>query len=495
MCLTIRPSSKTHSSFSSSSSTIATRMINCILLSVFIFLVYLLISVSRHHQSKDSLHAYFSSSDQDHSQNLTKIDHIVFGIGSSTISWPARRQYVKLWWDSQRMRGCVFLERPLSSYKNHTDSHLLPPLCVSEDTSRFRYTWRGGDRNAIRIARCVLETVRQFNSSSKEVRWYVFGDDDTIFIPENLARTLSKYDHTSWYYIGSNSEIHHQNSVFGHDMAFGGGGFALSSSLANVLARNFDSCLERYPHLYGGDSRIHACVLELGVGLSHEPGFHQQFDVRGNALGILTSHSTRPLVSLHHMAHIDPIFPNSTTFSAVRHLFSAVELDPLRIFQLSVCYDRWYSWTISVSWGYTVQIDGRHMFLRDVLRAQETFRPWQQSGGLSSVYTFNTREIHDDPCQRPVTFFMQHVSYNRDNGTITSVYKQAYQNCTYNPISSPRKIQEIRVFSTRLDPDIRQLKAPRRQCCDILPTSSTGGKIMEIGIRDCKEDELIYIHP
>ncbi|KAL1191447.1 hypothetical protein V5N11_034042 [Cardamine amara subsp. amara] len=494
MCLTIRPSSKTHSSFSSSSSTIATRMINCILLSVFIFLVYLLISVSRHHQSKDSLHAYFSSSDQDHSQNLTKIDHIVFGIGSSTISWPARRQYVKLWWDSQRMRGCVFLERPLSSYKNHTDSHLLPPLCVSEDTSRFRYTWRGGDRNAIRIARCVLETVRQFNSSSKEVRWYVFGDDDTIFIPENLARTLSKYDHTSWYYIGSNSEIHHQNSVFGHDMAFGGGGFALSSSLANVLARNFDSCLERYPHLYGGDSRIHACVLELGVGLSHEPGFHQ-FDVRGNALGILTSHSTRPLVSLHHMAHIDPIFPNSTTFSAVRHLFSAVELDPLRIFQLSVCYDRWYSWTISVSWGYTVQIDGRHMFLRDVLRAQETFRPWQQSGGLSSVYTFNTREIHDDPCQRPVTFFMQHVSYNRDNGTITSVYKQAYQNCTYNPISSPRKIQEIRVFSTRLDPDIRQLKAPRRQCCDILPTSSTGGKIMEIGIRDCKEDELIYIHP
>jgi len=58
-------------------------------------------------------------------------------------------------------------------------------------------------------------------------------------------------------------------------MAFGGGGYALSSSLANVLARNFDSCIERYPHLYGGDSRVYACVLELGVGLSKEPGFHQ----------------------------------------------------------------------------------------------------------------------------------------------------------------------------------------------------------------------------
>ncbi|EOA37641.1 hypothetical protein CARUB_v10012119mg [Capsella rubella] len=458
MYLPFRPVSKTHSS-SSSSSTIATRMINCILLFAFIFLVYLFISASRLH-SKNLIHAcYSSSSDQDQSKSLiTKIDHVVFGIGSSTNSWPARREYVKLWWDAQKMRGCVFVDRPLPSSENHTDSSdLLPPVCISQDTSRFRYTWSGGDRNAIRIARCVLETVTLFNASSEEVRWYVFGDDDTIFIPENLARTLSKYDHTSWHYIGSSSEIYEQNSVFGHNMAFGGGGFALSSSLANVLARNFDSCIERYPHLYGGDSRVHVCVLELGVELSREPGFHQ-FDVRGNALGILTSHSTRPLVSLHHMAHIDPIFPNSTTFSAVRHLFSAVELDPLRIFQLSVCYDRWYSWTISVSWGYTVQIDSRHLLLTDALRTQETFQPWQNSGGLASVYTFNTREIHPDPCQRPVTFYMQHVSSSPHNGTIISVYKQAYENCTYDPITSPRKIKEIRVFSNRLDLDIRQLQ-------------------------------------
>ncbi|KAF3571903.1 hypothetical protein F2Q69_00063783 [Brassica cretica] len=483
-----RPVSKTHPS---SSSTISARMINCIILSVLISLVYILVSLSVPSlQSKDTIRAYFISA-QDHDQSLTEIDNIVFGIGSSTKWWPTRREYVKLWWDARRMRGCVFVDRPLSSLENHTDSHLLPPICVSEDTSRFRYTWRGGDRNAIRIARSVLETVRMFNTSSEEVRWYVFGYDNTMFVPENLARTLSKYDHTSWYYIGANSEIYHQNSKFGHDMAFGGGGFALSSSLANVLAKNFDSCIERYPHLYGGDSRIHACVLELGVGLTHEPGFHQ-FDVKGNALGILTSHSTRPLVSLHHEAHIDPIFPNSTTFTAFRHLFSAVEVDPLRIFQLAVCYDRWYSWTISVSWGYTVQIEGRHLYLRDVLRTQET---WKPSGGLASVYTFNTREVHPDPCQRPVTFFMEHVSSSPGDGTIKSVYKQAYENCTYDPISSPRKLEEIRVFSTRLDPDIRQLKAPRRQCCDILPTSSTGGKVMEIGIRECKEDEFIYIHP
>lgn len=135
MCL-FRAASKTHPS--SSSSIISTRMINCILLSVLFFLVYFLasLSVSRL-QSKDTINAYFSPS-QDRSQSLTKLDHIVFGIGSSTNSWPARKEYVKLWWDTQRMRGCVFVDRPLSSLENHKDSHLLPPVCVSEDTSRFR---------------------------------------------------------------------------------------------------------------------------------------------------------------------------------------------------------------------------------------------------------------------------------------------------------------------------------------------------------------------
>lgn len=134
----LRPVSKPHSSSSSSSSTIATRIINCILLFVFIFLVYLVVSVTRL-QSKDTIHTHLSSS-QDQSQiSLTKIDHIVFGLGSSTKSWPARREYVKLWWDAKRMRGCVFVDQPLSSSdQNHTDSYLLPPVCVSEDTSRFR---------------------------------------------------------------------------------------------------------------------------------------------------------------------------------------------------------------------------------------------------------------------------------------------------------------------------------------------------------------------
>ncbi|KAH9744414.1 hypothetical protein KPL70_003695 [Citrus sinensis] len=58
-------------------------------------------------------------------------------------------------------------------------------------------------------------------------------------------------------------------------MAFGEAGFAISSPLAKVLAKVFDSCVERYPHLYGSDSRVYSCLAELGVGLTREPGFHQ----------------------------------------------------------------------------------------------------------------------------------------------------------------------------------------------------------------------------
>lgn len=203
----------------------------------------------------------------------TSLEHLVFGIASSQDSWQEKKNYVKLWWNPQRMRGCVFIDSMAASNESsYNGSSSLPPLCISEDTSRFRYTYRGGLRSAIRLARVVLETVALNHSGA---RWLVFGDDDTVFFPENLVKTLSKYDHELWYYIGTNSEIHEQNQFFSFDMAFGGAGFAISYPLAKVLAKVLDSCLERYPHLYGSDSRVYTCLAELGVGLTHESGFHQ----------------------------------------------------------------------------------------------------------------------------------------------------------------------------------------------------------------------------
>ncbi|XP_028796564.1 uncharacterized protein LOC114752009, partial [Neltuma alba] len=336
-----------------------------------------------------------------------------------------------------------------------------------------------------RVARVVAETVALNHS---DVRWYVFGDDDTVFFPENLLKILSKYDHELWYYIGAHSESYEQNRFFGFGMAFGGAGFAISSSLAKVLAKVFDSCIERYPHLYGSDGRVYSCLTELGVGLTHEPGFHQ-FDMHGNMFGLLAAHPVTPLLSLHHLDYTDPVFPNMTKTQALGRLFEAANVDSQRIMQQTVCYDRWFSWTISVSWGYAVQVFPNHMFLPDALSVQQTFRQWKKGSAFAGAFTFNKKDPHPDPCKRPTIFYLDSLSSGQD--VITSNYTRHYQNCSYDS-ASPRKMKTIKVVTNKLDLNIKQLQAPRRQCCDVLP--STARDSMEIAIRECKEDELIYMH-
>ncbi|KAE9593053.1 hypothetical protein Lal_00029068 [Lupinus albus] len=433
-----------------------------------------------------------SSSSQDVSTpppttTTTTLDHLVFGIASSKRSWPKRKEYVKLWWQpNNAMKGCVFVDS-IPDEKGHVenDTSSLPPLCVSQNTSHFRYTCKGGLRSAIRVARVVAETVALNHS---DVRWYVFGDDDTVFFPENVVKTLSKYDHELWYYIGAHSEVYEQNRLFGFGMAFGGAGFAISSSLAKVLVKVFDSCIERYPHLYGSDGRVYSCLAELGVGLTHEPGFHQ-VDLKGNAFGLLAAHPVTPLLSLHHPDYTDPIFPNMTTSQALKHLFKVVNVDSQRVLQQTICYDRWFSWTISVSWGYAIQVFPNHMFLPDVLSVQETFKQWRKGNMLAKSYTFNTKEPHRDPCRRSTIFYLDNVSSGKD--AIITSYKRSFQNCS-NDVASPRKLEGIRVISDKLNLDIKQLQAPRRHCCDVLPSSAHDQ--LEIAIRECKDEELIHMH-
>ncbi|CAJ1956374.1 unnamed protein product [Sphenostylis stenocarpa] len=415
----------------------------------------------------------------------TTVDHLVFGIASSGTSWNKRKEYSRIWWNfypTKTMKGCVFVDT-LPNEENVSNDGSLPPLCVSEDTSQFLYTYKhGGLRSAIRVARVVKETVALNHSG---VRWYVFGDDDTIFFPQNLVKTLSKYDHRLWYYVGSYSEIYEGTQVFGFGMAFGGGGFAISSSLAQVLAKVLDSCIQRYPHLYGSDARVYSCITELGVGLTHEPGFHQ-VDLRGNIFGLLAAHPLTPLLSLHHPDHTDPIFPKMTTEKSLKHLFEAVNVDSERVLQQTVCYERRLSWTISVSWGYAVQVFQNNMVLPEVLRVGKTFKQWKEGNVLLGIYTFNTRELHPDPCERPTIFYLDKVSSGKDG--IISSYKKHSQNCTYK--APMQKLKMMKVVTNKLHVDNKQ--TPRRHCCDVLPFET--GDLMEIAIRECKYEELIYMH-
>ncbi|KAG9159160.1 hypothetical protein Leryth_024925 [Lithospermum erythrorhizon] len=182
--------------------------------------------------------------------------------------WSKRKSYIKLWWKPElKMRGIVWLDSKVKNYPN--EKGLLRSL-------DFRGYWnllqaQAGHRLAIRY-RGFRETLRL---GMENVRWFVMGDDDTVFVTDNLVRVLNKYDHNQYYYIGSSSESHLHNIYFSYGMAYGGGGFAISYNLAKALVKMRDRCIQRYPVLYGSDDRMQACMAELGVPLTREVGFHQ----------------------------------------------------------------------------------------------------------------------------------------------------------------------------------------------------------------------------
>jgi hypothetical protein len=206
------------------------------------------------------------------SPSPTTLSHVVFGIASTGRTLPKRLPLLRAWLRPPA-RAFVFLDalpRAASSLSLPANLHLR----VSRDASRFPYTHRRGLPSAVRVARIAKELLLELRQQHHP-RWLVLGDDDTVFVLPNLLHTLSKYDWREPWYLGARSESVTQNGLHAFAMAFGGGGIAISWPLAARLARVLDSCIVRYPHLYGSDGRIYACLAELGVELTHEPGFHQ----------------------------------------------------------------------------------------------------------------------------------------------------------------------------------------------------------------------------
>eukprot|EP01018_Ginkgo_biloba_P034201 Gb_39624 [translate_table: standard] len=314
----------------------------------------------------------------------TNLDHVVFGIAASAKRWrPQRKYYVDLWWQPGITRGFVWLDRSTKEPLSPTS----PPYRISEDTSGFNYSHPEGSRSAIRIARIVSET---FRLGLPNVRWFVMGDDDTFFFTENLLQVLSKYDHNQYYYIGSNSESSQQNMDHSYAMAFGGGGFA----------------------------------IKLGVPLTKEPGFHQM-DLQKDIFGILTAHPIAPLVSLHHLDNVAPIFPNMTQAAALRHMMEAVRIDPSSVVQQSICYDNSRNWTISVSWGYAIQVYDTVELPHLLEYPLQTFSTWRDNGRFP--FMFNTRRVPTDPCEQPNVFFVERVTNSHNNIVSSSYTRQEYE--------------------------------------------------------------------
>ncbi|GAY39162.1 hypothetical protein CUMW_042240 [Citrus unshiu] len=408
-------------------------------------------------------------------QRATEIHHIVFGIAASAKLWNQRKEYIKIWYQPNNMRGVVWLDDSVKS--NETDN--LPPVKISSDTSQFPYKNKQGHRSAIRISRIVSETLRL---GLRNVRWFVMGDDDTVFITENLVRVLRKYDHNQYYYIGSLSESHLQNIYFSYGMAYGGGGFAISYPLAKALVKMQDRCIHRYPGLYGSDDRMQACMAELGVPLTKEFGFHQ-YDVYGNLFGLLAAHPVTPLVSLHHLDVVEPIFPNMTRVQALQHLMVPKKLDSAALMQQSICYDKRRTWTISVSWGFAVQIFRGIFSPREMEMPSRTFLNWYRRADYTA-YAFNTRPVSRNHCQKPFVFYMSKAEFNSTMNQTVSEYARhriPHPQCRWK-MANPAELDTLVIYK-KPDPYLWD-RSPRRNCCRVLKSKKKG--VMEIDVGVCR---------
>lgn len=167
----------------------------------------------------------------------------------------------------------------------------------------------------------------------------------------------------------------------------------------------------------------------------------------GNLLGLLGAHPVTPLVSIHHLDVVDPIVPRMSRVDGLQRLFESMKYDTASIMQQSICYDKQKYWSISVSWGYVVQITRGNISPRELEMPTRTFLNWYKRADYTA-YAFNTRPVTKHPCQKPFVYYISTAKFDRSKNQIVGIYhrhRESYPYCRWK-IESPENINAIVVL-------------------------------------------------
>lgn len=187
-----------------------------------------------------------------------------------------------------------------------------------------------------------------------------------------------------------------------------------------------------------------------------------QYDVYGNLFGLLAAHPVTPLVTLHHLDVVEPIFPNVTRVEALQRLKIPMKLDSAGLIQQSICYEKNKTWTISVSWGFAIQIFRGVLSPREIEMPSRTFLNWYRRADYTA-YAFNTRPVARNPCQRPFVFYLSRARLNSITNQTVSVYDRhrvPHPACKWK-MASPAEVDRVVVY-----------KRPDRHLWDRVSTNS-----------------------
>ncbi|CAB4284565.1 unnamed protein product [Prunus armeniaca] len=143
------------------------------------------------------------------------------------------------------MEGPPTIHQAMVEAQHHPRVRLAGPKTLPQhDVARHGPTLQSLRRHVtVQTLLRVRFAVRGSYSENRKrelVRWFVIGDDDTVFCTHNLVTVLAKYDHNQMYYIGGTSESVDQVVIHLYSMAYGGGGFAVSYPLAAELVKILD---------------------------------------------------------------------------------------------------------------------------------------------------------------------------------------------------------------------------------------------------------------
>ena len=167
----------------------------------------------------------------------------------------------------------------------------------------------------------------------------------------------------------------------------------------------------------------------------------------GNLFGLLAAHPVAPLVSLHHLDVVEPIFPNVTQVKALQRLTKPMTMDSAGLMQQSICYDKSKRWTVSVSWGFAVQVFRGVFSPREIEMPSRTFLNWYKKADYTA-YAFNTRPVFRNQCQKPFVFYMSNARLNSSTHQTVSEYvrhRVPHPPCKWK-MADPTKLDRVEVY-------------------------------------------------
>lgn len=130
-----------------------------------------------------------------------------------------------------------------------------------------------------------------------------------------------------------------------------------------------------------------------------------QWDIRGNARGLLSSHPVAPFISIHHIQAVEPFYPHLSFMEGLRLFTKAMKAQPMSFLQRSICYVHAHHLTISVSLGYVVQVFPDIVLPRELDRSEQTYSAWNKIINRNE-FDIDIRASPKSVCKKPVLFFL-----------------------------------------------------------------------------------------